>query len=369
MKKAILIYGVMGAALAVGMASANTQPVVSNVVAAQRAHTSLVDVTFDVVDPDGAPVYITLAYSTDNGQTFASECSSVTGDVGAGIFPGTGLHVIWDAAADLPDLASAGFVVRVYADDGGGGPEGFVYVRGGTFEMGSPTTEIGRGPYENQHWVYLSPFYIARYEVTQAQYAALNPGYAVTFPNRPADNISWYDAVEFCNRLSDLEGLTRAYNTTNVLVPGADGYRLPTEAEWEFACRAGTTTPFYFGTCLDSSDEANFNGALSIYPSCNAGLNLGRAADAGSYQANGWGLYDMHGNAFEWCTDGWDVAPYPSSVYENPLINPVGSGPDNVVRGGRFSSPAAGCRSAQRNYSNPSDTNHIIGFRLVRSVD
>ncbi|MEG4070745.1 formylglycine-generating enzyme family protein [Microcoleus sp. Pol11C2] len=207
-----------------------------------------------------------------------------------------------------------------------------VYIPGGTFMMGSPATEERREEGESpQHQVTVPAFYAGKYPITQAQWQAVmgnNPSY-FKGEKRPVETVSWEDAVKFCAKLSQQTGKK---------------YRLLSEAEWEYACRAGTTTPFHFGETI-TSDLVNHNGS-SPYANAPKGLNRRKTIDVGSFPPNAFGLYDMHGNVWEWCSDEW---------YENYNGTPTdGSswepGTDNIrlLRGGSWSYCAVFCRSAFR---------------------
>ena len=168
--------------------------------------------------------------------------------------------------------------------------------------------------------------------------------------------MSWYDATNYCYRLNVREGR---------LGSGWE-YRLPTESEWECACRAGTSTPFHYGPNL-LSGMANFNGQSEYIGGVGtrynaSGIYLGRTTAVGSYQPNGFGLYDMHGNVFEWCLDWYGT--YPTGSVVNP--RGPGMGWNRVVRGGYCSGRASDCRTALRNARNPDyDSNYTLGFRPV----
>jgi formylglycine-generating enzyme required for sulfatase activity len=241
-----------------------------------------------------------------------------------------------------------------------------VRIEGGTFTMGSPSNEPERYDDEGpQHQVTVSAFYMGKYQVTQAEYQSVmgtNPSY-FKGSNLPVEQVSWYDAAEYCNRLSQRESLTPAYtiNGTNVTCNwNANGYRLPTEAEWEYACRAGTTTPFSTGNNI-TTDQANYNGN---YPYNNnaTGIWRGITTSVGSFAPNPWGLYDMHGNVEEWCWDRY--SDYSSGAQNNPS-GPV-SGAYRVFRGGNRGNNGRSLRSAYRRYGYPSLRVSGIGFRLVR---
>jgi len=185
-----------------------------------------------------------------------------------------------------------------------------VEVPSGTFQMGTPATEPERGQNELLHEVTLSkPFLLSRYEVTQAQWFAVmgsNPSEHVG-DALPVENVNWHDAVLFCNRLSEAHGLTPAYEHQASGVYWdrlADGFRLPTEAEWEYACRAGTSTTYYGGSCLEDSTA---NCDCGNQPDgCEAGAARGQTIEVGALSANPWDLHDMLGNVREWCWDGSD---------------------------------------------------------------
>jgi formylglycine-generating enzyme required for sulfatase activity len=219
-------------------------------------------------------------------------------------------------------------------------PPDFARISGGTFMMGSPASEAGRRDNETRRRVAVSGFYIGKYEVTQVEWKRVmgtNPS-EFSGDHLPVDGVSWNDAVAYCNKRSALEGLTPAYTlrgTTVTWDKRANGYRLPTEAEWEYACRAGTTTPFYTGTSVDSAGWYDGNSG-------------GTTHAAGQKTPNAWGLYDMHGNVWEWC---WDAA----------------SGDIHVLRGGSWDYDADYARSAYRGGDIPSATDGGLGFRVCRS--
>ena len=251
-------------------------------------------------------------------------------------------------------------------------PANMVLINGGTFLMGSPDNEQGRMADREgqQRSVSLSSFYMGIYQITQAEYEPVMGANPSRFkgPNLPVENVSWYDAVEYCNRLSQREGLTPAYTISgtgdNLSVSwdrNANGYRLPTEAEWEYACRAGTTTTYSTGNTI-TTDQANFNGAHE--QNYNAeGIFRETTTPVGSFAPNPWGLYDMHGNVWEWCWDWY--GPYPNTAETDP-VGPS-SGTLRVFRGGSWYNPGGG-RSAMRNFITPSREGSNRGFRLVRPV-
>jgi uncharacterized protein (TIGR02996 family) len=233
----------------------------------------------------------------------------------------------------------------------------FALIPAGTFLMGSPRDEEGRYDDEGpQHEVTLSrPFWLGTYPVTQEQYEQVmgtNPSW---FSARgkgkakvkkqdtrsfPVENVSWEDAAAFCRKLSELPEEQRRGRV----------YRLPTEAEWEYACRGGasSSTPFSFGHTL-SSAQANFNG------------DLGRTSTVGSYPANAFGLHDLHGNVWEWCQDWY--GPYPRSAVTDPTGPSEGS--SRVLRGGSWNDDAAYCRASYRDSFGPSSRLDDLGFRLA----
>lgn len=195
--------------------------------------------------------------------------------------------------------------------------------------------------------------------------------FTTDLPGHPVVEVSWYGAAAYCDWLSERAGYPQAYDHVtwecNVGDPyGATGYRLPTEAEWESACRAGTTTTFSTGACLDAETEANYDGQRP-YGDCPAGPYVGATREVASYAANTWGLYDLHGNVWEWCDDVYVVA-YQELGELDPVSN-GGAEDARVLRGGSWLSGAALCRSACRLDNAPSAQIYNDGFRVVRSVD
>ena len=236
-----------------------------------------------------------------------------------------------------------------------------VEIPAGRFAMGSPESEEGRYDNERQHEVVISrPFLAAKYEVTQGQWKSVMGGNPSSFDkcgdDCPVEEVSWYDAVEFCNRLSALEGLTLAYWISGKNVAwdrSVNGYRLPTEAEWEYACRAGIETRFNTGSSDSDLGRAGWyhgNSGHGTHP-------------VGQKAPNGWGLYDMHGNVWERCWDRYGDYP------RGRLADPDGpmSGSDRVLRGGCWGISTRGCRSARRCRSGPGHGHCDLGLRLFRS--
>ena len=234
-----------------------------------------------------------------------------------------------------------------------------VIIRGGTFMMGSPLSEKERRDYESpQHLVTVAPFFMGKYPITQAQWQAvssldkverdINPDpSSFKGDNRPVEQISWYDAVEFCKRLS---------------IATSREYRLPSEAEWEYACRAGTTTPFHFGETI-TTDLANYNGNY-IYANAPKGIYRQTTTPVGQFPANAFGLCDMHGNILEWCADHWhsnyDGAPSDGRAW---LTNKEKH--SRLLRGTSCHKSPSICRSAHRRGVDPSYRETLIGFRVV----
>jgi len=254
-----------------------------------------------------------------------------------------------------------------------------VNIPGGTFTMGSPTGEVNHETNEVEHQVTLSAFRMSKYEITNAQYAAfLNaksigstglyaagayPTQALIYAssgnldwglhytnsqwipvagceNKPIINVTWYGATEFATYA---------------------GGRLPTESEWEYACRANTTTPFNTGTCL-SDAQANYYWAYPYNTCANTNTTFpGTTQTMGTYTANAYGLHDMHGNVSEWCSDWYGT--YPTTPQTNPTGATTGS--NRVLRGGSWSDYAQYCRSAFRTYGTPGYIISCIGFRVA----
>ncbi|MTJ48864.1 formylglycine-generating enzyme family protein [Dolichospermum sp. UHCC 0259] len=257
---------------------------------------------------------------------------------------------------------------QYFTEDLGNGIElEMVLIPGGSFIMGSPEEELkSRSNERPQHEVTIKPFCFGKYSVTQAQWQAvaalpqvnkelkLDPsefkgdGSTSLTNHRPVESVSWHDAVEFCARLSN---------------HSQRPYRLPSEAEWEYACRAGTTTPFHFGETI-TTDLANYNGNYT-YGDGVKGVYRRETTEVGSLKiANEFGLYDMHGNVREWCQDDWhnsyEDAPIDGNAW---IVNKAKS--DKVLRGGSWIYDPEDCRSAYRYYDDAGFDDDNSGFRVV----
>lgn len=257
-------------------------------------------------------------------------------------------------------------------------PEDFVLVRGGAFQMGSPGEEAWRSEDEVLHTVTVSDFYMSAYELTQAEYEEITGENPSSFSGEdlPVENVSWLDAVSYCNARSGKEGLTPAYTVDGSDVTwdrSADGYRLPTEAEWEYACRAGTATPFNTETSI-SAEESNYYGhypyEIEDHYFSQGNLTTGpgeyrqTTVPVTSFSPNQWGLYNMHGNVGEWV---WD---YYGAYDTEEQTDPTGAetGTLRVYRGGGWNDFAKNMRSAYRAALVGEKGSFNIGIRLVRNA-
>ncbi len=242
-----------------------------------------------------------------------------------------------------------------------------VSIPGGVFTMGMPEGQKGdyTGSDQPPHLVVVPPFFMSKYTVTQPQWRQvaslpkierdLNPNPSYFQGNdRPVETISWFDAVEFCARLSRLTGRN---------------YRLPSESEWEYACRAGTTTPYNFGETI-TSQLANYYAERDPFADEQEGEYRKETTPVGSFPPNDFGLYDLHGNVYEWCGDGWhnnyQGAPANGEVWQ-PEKNSRGDR-FRILRGGGWGTETRQCRSATRSKFSPHNRYSVIGLRLAMSI-
>jgi formylglycine-generating enzyme required for sulfatase activity len=378
-------------------ASSQTAPVVSTVVGVQRAGTTLVDITYDLADSDSSVLNVTLQISSDAGATWTVPITSATGQVGAGISPGSGRAIVWNAGTDWNNLLSTTMRYRITADDT---PAGMALIPAGSFTMGR--TSFDGDTIASPVSVYVSSFYMAKYEVTKALWDEVRTwGLANGYTDIPAggtiwkaadhpvQGISWYAVVKWCNARSQKEGLAPSYTLSSAIYQTGDsdavvcdwstsGYRLPTEAEWEKAARGGVSGQrFPWGDTIthsqaNYSSDASYSYDVSLTRTYNPIYMIGGSpytSPVGSFAANGYGLYGMAGNVFERC---WDW--YLDSYSTNELSDPRGpaTGVSRVMRGGSWSTFAETCRAGSR-YSrppgeSPPDGAKNIGFRPARSL-
>jgi formylglycine-generating enzyme required for sulfatase activity len=228
----------------------------------------------------------------------------------------------------------------------------FVWIPPGTFMMGSPKEEKERIDNETQHKVTLTKgFYMGVYTVTQEQWQGVmgnNPSNFKGEKNLPVEQVSWDDCQQFIKKLREKD---------------KKAYRLPTEAEWEYSCRAGTKTPFHFGETI-STDQANYNGNFT-YGTGKKGVYREKTTPVGSFPANAWGLHDMHGNVWQWCQDGYGNYP------QEDVVDPQGAekGAFRVLRGGSWIFNPRYCRSAFRYRDGPGPRLNYCGLRVCFCLD
>jgi formylglycine-generating enzyme required for sulfatase activity len=265
--------------------------------------------------------------------------------------------VNWTGNVAEPDQASTTVILTgdkaVTANFKSTAPE-MISIQGGSFMMGS---DDGYSYEKPVHSVNLDGFEISLTEITQGQYESVmktNPSYFIGNDNLPVGNVSFEDAARFCNLLSDQKGFDRCYDESLMECDfSKNGFRLPTEAEWEYACRAGTTTQYYTG---DNESDLSLAGWYDENEPYQVGQKV----------PNSWGLYDMHGNMAELCNDWYSPEYYSTSPENNPTGPQTGS--DHVIRGGSVFKAADACRSFSRD-SYSWFMSNVIGFRIVRRPD
>jgi formylglycine-generating enzyme required for sulfatase activity len=372
----------------------------ANVSARQRTGSAAVDIYYDLSDLYAGTASISVLVSTDGGLTYHAAAASFTGDVGAGVDPGAGRHIVWNVGADWSSLSASNVRVKIVADRAPAGAD-MGLVPSGAFNMGNAKSE-GLDCESPVHALNVSAFYAGRYEVTKglwdqiAQWAT-NHGYTFqspavgSFSNLPVQQVSWYDAVKWCNARSEQAGLppayyldrawTTVYRTGEVdLAEGSvrwqgAGYRLPTEAEWEKAARGGldgqrfpwgdTITQSqanYWSTTFESFDVTGTSGPHPLAP------QFPNMLPVGSFQPSGYGLYDMAGNIWEWCWDyygdtWYSVAQATSTDTHGPSVASWGG--DRVYRGGSGVDNAWKSRVANRADAPPRFAMGHFGFRVV----
>ena len=348
----ILLAALTLSALTSGVSAQPALPVITNLVAGQRLGTYLVDVTYDLIAPESpGGVYLLAEASADNGATYNIPMNSVSGDVGL-VPPGPGKKLVWNAKADWQGHFTASARVRLVADDwlaalGSTNAGNFttntpprsnlVWIPSGAFNMEGTVVWITHG------------FWMGQYPVTQAEYQDVmgsNPSSFAGHPSRPVEQVGWNDAVQYCQTLTAHEVAAGRIGANWV-------YRLPTEAEWEYACRAGTTNTWYFG-------EDPYGTRLPYFAWYDAN-SAGQTHDVGTRAPNQWGLYDMAGNVWQWVEDWYGGLP------GGYVIDPQGpaSGWERVFRGGSWSEPANYSPSAFRYNILPEYRGSNAGFRVV----
>ena len=339
-------------------------PIVSNVQAKQRGGSRLVDITYDVADPDSPTLTVYLKVSSDGGKTWKGPVVMVKGDVGLHIVPGTAKKLIWDAGKEMPNQFGVKYRYRIGASDQWIPPAGMALIPGGGFQLGDERVEYAF-PVQN---ITVSAFAIDKLEVSSDLWREVTSwgnarGYDLNADQSNGGKypvlVSWHDAAKWNNARSEREGRTPSYYENDAMtriyrngikndlsVNWKNGYRLPTDAEWEKAAKGGIEGKLYpWGTDDINPDLANY------YKS-----NIGGPVPVGTYSPNPYGLYDMAGNVFEWCWDWY------GSTAKSGEVDPRGPmyGSRRVLRGGGWSFDSVLGRLARREAYEPSAG---FGFR------
>ena len=412
----LMCVGILSCA---GLAALAADPVVSNVRVAQRQGTGILDITYDLADPDSTNLTVTVNVSTNDGVSwFAPSASNLNGAVGSfAVSPGNSHKVAWQGERELPARFFPSVKAKITADDtapplylvfdlsGGtnatsypvryyrtlaevpGGPNSDAYkttnlimrlISNGAFTMGSPDGEFGHEDKETQHQVILShDFYVGVFAMTQKQWERVVGNWPSYFTNatscdsRPVETVNYNDirGSGVGTNWPASNGVDMDSFMGKLRARTGKAFDLPTEAQWEYACRAGTTTALNSGkdltdmfSCpnMDEVGRYYYNGGNGYTPNGDSSVGT---AKVGSYLPNAWGLYDMHGNVWELCLDHYDN-------YAGSETDPKGAiaGSSRVIRGGGFGLPAFYCRSACR-YDCSSDIRDCqLGFRIVLTL-
>jgi formylglycine-generating enzyme required for sulfatase activity len=386
----LIISFILFCPILITLSTGNHAPVVKNVYVQQRQGTRIVDIIYDVEDADGDLLTVSVDVSFDGGNTFEKELVKTCiedSDIGEKIKPGNGKHIAWDAGADAPDIYTLAFVVIVIADDGVKGELTPSKIRekdgmrmrlipAGEFSMGDHHN-VGAADEKPVHTVYLDAYYIDETEVTNEQYCAFlnNYGKNVDSAGHELLHIEWSSIEKVENTYKPKSGYEK-HPVIEVSWYGAAAYaqwlgaRLPTEAEWEKAARGGLVGKKYPWGDNITHDDAN-------YWEIGGKDKWSQTSPVGSFAANGYGLFDMAGNVWEWCADEYDSGYYSKSPKENPKGPGVAVTFKNndftnvttirVCRGGSWYGSPVNLRAADRYRYNPSYCGDDQGFRCVVS--
>ena len=395
-------------------------PIVTNVTAQQQAWPLTdIDIYYDLYDADGDSNYVHIGISTNSGALYNVVATNFSGDVGHGIVPGEGKHIVWDAGVELQQFSSSTVRVRITIDDSV--PTEMVLIPAGYFDMGDTFNE-GESNELPDHTVYVSGFYLNKYEVTNEEVRRVlqwaydndkitatatevinNEGISwgllnvisefcqISFSNTtfsvkagkdnyPCVEITWFGAMAYCKYRNEMEGKEQTIDLTDWSIDfSKKGYRLPTEAEWEKAARGGAVGHGFpwIDTDTITHSRANYFSTNEIFgiqmpydvsPTRYWHPDYGKGdypytSPIGSFAPNGYGLYDMAGNVMEWCWDYYDSSYYGSSPVHDPR------GPNwslyRVIRDGSWCDPAYYLRCAFRACLWGTGGNDLIGFRCV----
>ncbi|MCF8378814.1 MAG: formylglycine-generating enzyme family protein [Bacteroidales bacterium] len=313
---------------------------ISNIRAVQKGDFIIVNYDFNYYNQLES-FEIELYVSTDGGRTFSGPLQKVSGDVGAKIYSGSNRQITWRVLEEFQDLFSNEIVFEIRGSQKLNFDIEFVFVTGGSINMGSKSGENDEKPI---HKITVDDFYLSKYEITQAQWFQVmgtNPAENNSCPQCPVERVSYVDVLEFIGKINRSSGTT---------------YRLPTEAEWEYA--AGDNS-------LKNQNPYAGSNLINSVAWYNTNSNR-KTQEVGKKLPNAYGCYDMSGNVQEWCMDFYSPTYYISSPTTNPQGPPSGS--TRVIRGGAFNMSASHCTIFSRNYEVPEYSSSNLGFRLVKIV-
>lgn len=358
--------------------SQNNPPVIDTVKVAQQDESFLVDIYYDVSDSDDDSLVIYIHISEDSGKTYTVPANTLSGDFGYRIYPGLDRHIIWDAGTDYPEQFGEAFQVKLTASDADLNHTAAIPT--GSFAMGDSA-----GFDDPRHEVELNEYGVSLYTVTNEEYRIFcemtgheyppegeqfqaPSGYFLNNNRHPVIDVSWYDAVMYCNWLSTLLGLEPCYDTNDWSFDETkNGFHLPTEAQWERSARGNLEKMTYpWGNDHPPGTRANYNDYAGDLVAIMADLDgEGRGTiPSDTLTTNAFGLYQMAGNVWEWCNDWYSEDYY----YNSPATDPLGpdTGSEKVIRGGAWNTSDIYLHCAIRDKQTPDKKRYDIGFRVAR---
>ena len=355
----------------------NTVPVIDTVRVEQRINTKKVDIYYDVLDFDNDSLVVLLKVSDDGGATFNIPAQTFSGDYGLGIVPGNNKQIMWNAGIDYPEQVGENYRVKLIVSDVK--IDDISQLEQGNFLMGE-----GAGIDDPVHEIMLDAYGICTHAVSNEEYKLFcddtnrncpqegdnyqaPTGYFLNFRNYPVVGVSWYDAVSFCNWLSELDNLEPCYNLSNWTYDSSkNGYHLPSEAQWEKASRGALSQKTYpWGDAAPGNrcNYRNYAGALQEMMPNFDGQGRG-TLPVDSLNANYYNLYNIAGNVWEWCNDWYEENYYNQSPSENP--QGPNSGDFKVLRGGAWNTAEIKLHCAARYSKVPGTKRYDIGFRIAK---